>query len=115
MILWIKEGLSPFLLLRRPLLYFHFHFISFFILDLPKLHTISFNGEYALAGDQPTIPACGAPFRPWKLPDMGAENLGPHSPLVLITLPSVYSRTCYTMINGYYSFGNKLIMKSKLK
>ena len=29
----------------------HFHFIS--ILDLPKLHTISFNGwfGYALAGD----------------------------------------------------------------
>ena len=27
----------------------HFHFI--FILDLPKLHTISFNGEFALAGD----------------------------------------------------------------
>ena len=29
----------------------HFHFISFHILDLPKLHTISFNGELALAGD----------------------------------------------------------------
>ena len=29
----------------------HFHFISFLILDLPKLHTISFNGEFALAGD----------------------------------------------------------------
>ena len=29
MILWIKEGLSTFLLLRRPLRYFHFHFISF--------------------------------------------------------------------------------------
>ena len=28
-----------------------FIFISFLILDLPKLHTISFNGEYALAGD----------------------------------------------------------------
>ena len=29
-----------------------FIFISFFILDLPKLHTISFNyGEFALAGD----------------------------------------------------------------
>ena len=26
-------------------------FISFLILDLPKLHTISFNGWYALAGD----------------------------------------------------------------
>ena len=26
-------------------------FISFIILDLPKLHTISFNGECALAGD----------------------------------------------------------------
>ena len=30
----------------------HFHFISFLILDLPKLHTISFNGEgCALEGD----------------------------------------------------------------
>ena len=29
----------------------HFHFISFLILDLPKLHTISFNGGYALDGD----------------------------------------------------------------
>ena len=28
-----------------------FIFISFLILDLPKLHTISFYGEYALAGD----------------------------------------------------------------
>ena len=28
-----------------------FIFISFFILDLPKLHTISFNDDYALAGD----------------------------------------------------------------
>ena len=28
-----------------------FIFISFLILDLPKLHTISFNGEFALAGD----------------------------------------------------------------
>ena len=28
-----------------------FIFISFLILDLPKLHTISFNGEYALEGD----------------------------------------------------------------
>ena len=27
-----------------------FIFISFLILDLPKLHTISFNGEVALAG-----------------------------------------------------------------
>ena len=27
-----------------------FIFISFFILDLPKLHTISFNGDNALAG-----------------------------------------------------------------
>ena len=28
------------------------HFISFLILDLPKLHTISFNGNYgALQGD----------------------------------------------------------------
>ena len=30
----------------------HFHSISFLILDLPKLHTISFNGNYgALQGD----------------------------------------------------------------
>ena len=29
----------------------HFHFISFFILDLPKLHTISFNGKRAPEGD----------------------------------------------------------------
>ena len=29
---------------------FSFHF-SFLILDLPKLHTISFYGEIALAGD----------------------------------------------------------------
>ena len=28
-----------------------FIFISFLILDLPKLHTISFNGKNALAGD----------------------------------------------------------------
>ena len=28
-----------------------FIFISFLILDLPKLHTISFYGEFALAGD----------------------------------------------------------------
>ena len=28
-----------------------FIFISFLILDLPKLHTISFNGDYALEGD----------------------------------------------------------------
>ena len=28
-----------------------FIFISLLILDLPKLHTISFNGEFALAGD----------------------------------------------------------------
>ena len=28
-----------------------FIFISFLILDLPKLHTISFNGGWALAGD----------------------------------------------------------------
>ena len=28
-----------------------FNFISFLILDLPKLHTISFNGKRALAGD----------------------------------------------------------------
>ena len=30
----------------------HFHFISFLILDLPKLHTISFNGNSALYGDE---------------------------------------------------------------
>ena len=29
----------------------HFHFISFLILDLPKLHTITFNGWNALLGD----------------------------------------------------------------
>ena len=29
----------------------HFHFISFLILDLPKLHTISFNGDCSLHGD----------------------------------------------------------------
>ena len=29
------------------IVHFHFHFI----LDLPKLHTISFNDIYALAGD----------------------------------------------------------------
>ena len=29
----------------------HFHFISFLILDLPKLHTISFNGNCILQGD----------------------------------------------------------------
>ena len=28
-----------------------FIFISFLILDLPKLHTISFNGDHALRGD----------------------------------------------------------------
>ena len=28
----------------------HFHFISFLILDLPKLQTISFNGQQALQG-----------------------------------------------------------------
>ena len=28
-----------------------FIFISFLILDLPKLHTISFNGDWALEGD----------------------------------------------------------------
>ena len=28
-----------------------FIFISFLILDLPKLHTISFNGKWALQGD----------------------------------------------------------------
>ena len=29
-----------------------FIFISFLILDLPKLHTISFNGNWALQGDR---------------------------------------------------------------
>ena len=32
------------------IVHFHFHF-SFLILDLPKLHTISFNDEFALKGD----------------------------------------------------------------
>ena len=54
-----------------------FIFISFFILDLPKLHTISFYGGYALQGD-------------------GRDNRK-------------------TMINGHESYGNTLIMKSKLK
>ena len=57
-------------------------FISFLILDLPKLHTISFNGSDlpyggVLAGD------CG-------------DNRK-------------------TIINGYESYDNTLIMKSKLK
>ena len=51
-----------------------FIFISFLILDLPKLHTISFNGRYALAGY-------------WK------DNRK-------------------TIINGYESYDNTLIMKS---
>ena len=51
-----------------------FIFISFLILDLPKLHTISFNGEYALKGDD-------------------RDNRK-------------------TMINGYESYNNTLIMKS---
>ena len=51
-----------------------FIFISFLILDLPKLHTISFNG-HALRGD-------------------GRDN-------------------CKTIINGYESYDNTLIMKSK--
>ena len=51
------------------------HFISFLILDLPKLHTISFNGGYALEGDS-------------------RDNRK-------------------TIINGYYSYDNTLIMKSK--
>ena len=56
-----------------------FIFISFLILDLPKLHTISFNGIFdgVLEGD-------------------GRDNRK-------------------TMINGYESFDNTLIMKSKLK
>ena len=32
-------------------MWWFFIFISFLILDLPKLHTISFNGDGALAGD----------------------------------------------------------------
>ena len=51
-----------------------FMFISFLILDLPKLHTISFDGDCALAGDE-------------------RDNRK-------------------TMINGYESYDNKLIMKS---
>ena len=51
-----------------------FMFISFLILDLPKLHTIEFNGKNALAGD-------------------GRDNRK-------------------TMINGYESYDNTLIMKS---
>ena len=53
---------------------FIFIFISFLILDLPKLHTISFNGIFALAGD-----------------DRANRK---------------------TMINGYESYDNTLIMKS---
>ena len=52
-----------------------FIFISFLILDLPKLHTISFNGDNALEGDD------------------GDDRK--------------------TMINGYESYDNTLIMKSK--
>ena len=55
----------------------HFHFISFLILDLPKLHTTSFNGGWILAGD------C-------------EDNRK-------------------AIINGYKSYDNTLIMKSKLK
>ena len=53
---------------------FIFIFISFLILDLPKLHTISFNGGCDLAGDD-------------------RDNR-------------------QTMINGYESYDNTLIMKS---
>ena len=53
----------------------HFHFS---LLDLPKLHTISFNGDNALAGD-------------------GGYNRDNNK----------------TMINGYESYDNTLIMKSK--
>ena len=53
---------------------FIFIFISFLILDLPKLHTISFNGEFALQGDS-------------------RDNRK-------------------TMISGYESYDNTLIMKS---
>ena len=51
-----------------------FIFISFLILDLPKLHTISFNGDWALQG-------------------YNGNNRE-------------------TMINGYESYDNTLIMKS---
>ena len=51
-----------------------FIFISFLILDLPKLLTLSFNGYYALAGD--------------------------------------YRDDHKTLINGYESYNNTLIMKS---
>ena len=54
-----------------------FIFISFLILDLPELHTISFDGDFALQGDS-------------------EDNLK-------------------TIIDGYESFDNTLIMKSKLK
>ena len=53
-----------------------FTFISFLILDLPKLHTISFNSSNALAGDD-------------------RDNRK-------------------TIINGYKSYNNTLIMKSIL-
>ena len=53
---------------------FIFIFISFLILDLPKLHTISFNGGFALQGD-------------------GRDDRK-------------------TIINGYESYDNTLIMKS---
>ena len=52
-----------------------FIFISFLILDLPKLHTISFNGNDALAGDDRV--------------------------------------NRKTIINGYESFDNTLIMKNQ--
>ena len=54
-----------------------FIFISFLILDLPKLHTISFDDDLALAGND-------------------GDNRK-------------------TIINGYESYDNTLIMKSNLK
>ena len=51
--------------------------IPFLILDLPELHTISFDGDFALQGDS-------------------EDNLK-------------------TIIDGYESYNNTLIMKSKLK
>ena len=54
-----------------------FSFMSFFILDLTKLHTISFSGRWALAGDD-------------------GDNRE-------------------TIINGYRSYDNTLIMKSNMK
>ena len=59
-----------------------FIFISFLILDLPKLHTISFNGD----GFRPVFPYG--------------------------VLAGDYRDNRKTMINGYSSYDNTLIMKS---